>query len=64
MPDTKWGWLRTDKPTRGVEWIPGTIEDTYARASRYGGTWILYSASPIAEYHRVMREVAEQEEQR
>jgi len=58
MPDTEWGWLRTDKGTMVAVWVGGTLEESYARVSRHGGTWILYSANPVSEYHRIMREVA------
>lgn len=51
---TAWAWMRTDKPTGSVDWVTGTLEQSYARVSRDGGTWILYSADPLDEFYRVM----------
>ena len=56
---TDWGWFNTASNGDGnVTWIKGTLEDSYARVSRYGGQWILASAVPISEYRRVMAETA------
>jgi len=57
---TSWGWMNTAPNGDGnVHWIPGTLEASYERAARYGGRWLLVSASPVSEYRRVMAEVRE-----
>jgi hypothetical protein len=62
---TNWGWMNTAPNGDGnVHWIPGTLEDSYARVSGANLTlksqpyqrWILVSANPISEYHRVLDE--------
>ena len=56
---TQWGWFNMARRGDGnVHWIRGMLEDSYERASRFGGQWILVSANPISEYHRVMSETA------
>jgi hypothetical protein len=52
---TDWGWVDQDYPS-GMVWVKGTLAESYARVSRDGGRWILRSAVPVSEYHRVMRE--------
>ncbi len=52
---TNWGWTSTGAPGT-ITWVPGTLADSYARVSRYGGQWILSSAVPISEYRRVLDE--------
>jgi hypothetical protein len=54
MPDTNWGWQNQNRPA-GVIWIPGSLADSYARVSRYGGRWILIAANPSSEYYRALR---------
>jgi glycogen debranching enzyme len=60
---TKWGWKRTDhsgSANAGVTWVAGTLEESYDRVTGQGGSWILVSAWPVSEYHRVMQETADQ----
>lgn len=57
---TDWGWTSQQQPG-SITWVKGTLEDSYARVSRYGGQWILASAVPISEYRRVMAETAAQQ---
>lgn len=55
---TDWGWQDQNYPS-GVLWIPGTLAESYARVTIKPGRWILVSANPVSEYHRVMAETAE-----
>jgi len=55
MAETEWGWTSERAPGQ-VIWIAGTLEDSYARATRYGGQWRLATANPISEYYRVLDE--------
>ena len=50
--ETLWGWDNG----RGITWVGGTLEESFARVSRNGGRWLLRSAVPLSEYHRVMAE--------
>jgi hypothetical protein len=50
--DVLWGWAR---PGQGqVTWLRGSLADSYDRAARFGGTWLLVSSYPISAYRRVM----------
>lgn len=55
--EADWGWMDMNG-SGNVEWIKGTLAESYERASRYGGRYVLYSANPISAYHAALDEVS------
>lgn len=58
---TQWGWKERVKGSvnGGVTWVSGTLEESYEKVAGLGGNYILVSAIPVSEYHRVMAETYE-----
>lgn len=55
---TEWGWMERDHPGI-IDWVPGSLAESYAKVSIKPGNWRLVSAVPVSEYHRVMAETAQ-----